>query len=163
MTNDSRPVQRPASNSTARKREQFAAKQAAAVDQTILASDPARQGNCLSACVATYLDIPLDEVPHFAEYPTLDEAAGSDAWWHLLIGYMAGRGLWPVMLADPHDGDPGEIVFAAGPSERGVMHQVLYRDGALWHDPHPSRAGLLAVAEVIAWRPTRHDHTPTED
>ncbi len=160
MTNEMRPVQRPASNSTARKREQLAAERAAAVDQTILAADPVRQGNCLAACVATYLGITLEEVPHFGEY---DPEGEPGAWWHLLVGFMAAHGLWPVKLDDPSEALPGEAVFVVGPGPRGVMHQVIYRDGVLWHDPHPSRAGLLGVAEVIAWRSARHDHTPTED
>lgn len=127
------------------------------VDQTILASDPNRQGNCLPACVATYLGVPLEEVPHWAEYQTDDPGA----WWHHWLGFMAGHGLWPTELDDPGDAQPGEVVFVCGPSERGVLHQVLYRDGRLFHDPHPSRAGLLAVTEVLAWRPVRHDHQPT--
>jgi hypothetical protein len=45
------------------------------VDQTILASDPKREGNCLSACVATFLGRPLEEVPHFAEYEITAERA----------------------------------------------------------------------------------------
>lgn len=125
------------------------------VDQTILASDPKRKGNCVSACVATFLGRPLDQVPHFVEISP-DTTVG----W-LLVGYMAGHGYWPHQLASPQDADPGEIVFVAGMSERGVLHQVLYRDGVLWHDPHPSRAGVLDVREVLAWRPVRHDHTPT--
>lgn len=124
------------------------------VDQTILASDPERRGNCLSACVATYLGVDLEQVPHFAEYLP-DEG---DSWWHLFIGFMAGHGVWPVELDDPSDAEPSEVVFVCGPSERGVLHQVLYRDGGLWHDPHPSRAGLLAVSEVIVFRRIRHDH-----
>lgn len=124
------------------------------VDQTLFVDTPDRQGNCLSACVATFLSIELEAVPHFAEYLP-DEG---DSWWHLYIGFVAGHGLWPIELDDPSDAEPGEVVFVCGPSERGALHQVLYRDGALWHDPHPSRAGLLGVTEVIAWRPIRHDH-----
>jgi hypothetical protein len=127
------------------------------VDQTILASDPKRQGNCLSACVATYLGRPLDEVPHFAEYAS----DRKDAWWDCLIGYMAGHGLWAYDIG-LSDAEPGEVVFVMGMSPRGVCHQVLYRDGALWHDPHPSRGGILDVREVIRWRPVRHDHAPTD-
>lgn len=89
------------------------------VDQTILADDPARQGNCLAACVATFLGIPLHQVPHFAEYPAGEFCEG-DAWWHLLIGFMAGHGLAAVELDDPSDADPDEIVFVCGPSPRGV-------------------------------------------
>ncbi len=57
------------------------------VDQTILASDPKRLGNCLSACVATFLDLPLDEVPHFVELGS--DLAGDEtdphAWWWTLL------------------------------------------------------------------------------
>ena len=40
----------------------------AAVDQTIFVGDPQRPGNCVAACVATLLDLPLDRVPHFIEF-----------------------------------------------------------------------------------------------
>lgn len=136
------------------------------VDQTILASDPKRQGNCVSACAATHLGIPLETVPHFVEVDrgaTVDGSAGSDGWWWLLVGFMAGHGLWPVQLDAVTDGEPGEVLWVAGPSARGVLHQVLYRDGVLWHDPHPSRAGVLKVTEVLAWRPQLHDHAPTTE
>lgn len=138
------------------------------VDQTILASDPKRLGNCVAACVASYFGVPLATVPHFLEigqnlHKSIDSDQGTDSthWWALLLGYMAGRGLWPVDLQTVKDGRPGEVLFVAGNSPRGVLHQVLYRDGALWHDPHPSRDGILDVVEVIAWRPAEHDHEPT--
>lgn len=134
------------------------------VDQTILASDPHRQGNCVAACVASYLGVPLETVPHFLEHDTeatVDGSAGSVAWWWLLIGFMAGHGLWPVELDSLTEGERGELLFVAGPSARGVFHQVLYRDGELWHDPHPSKDGLTEVREVLAWRPRQHDHAPT--
>lgn len=137
----------------------------ARVDQTILAGDPKRQGNCVSACVATYLGVPIETVPHFVEYDgaTVDGTPGGTGWWWMLLGFMAGkRGLWPVELDDVDEGEPGELLFVAGMSERGVLHQVLYRDGVLWHDPHPSKAGIIDVREVLAWRPTIHDHRPSE-
>ncbi len=137
------------------------------VDQTIFASDPNRPGNCVSACAATHLGLPLDAVPHFIEQvpgSTVDGSEGADGWWWLLIGFMAGAaGLWPTELDSIDDGHPDEVLWVAGPSPRGVLHQVLYRNGALWHDPHPSRDGVLEVREVIAWRPATHDHTPTEE
>ena len=140
------------------------------VDQTIFASDPNRKGNCVAACVATALDLPLDQVPHFIEFgiaygDTDDYSAVScgNAWWAMLLGFMAGKGLWPVELASVTDGEPGEALFVAGKSSRGVMHQVLYRDGVLWHDPHPSREGVDEIVEVLAFRPlSRFDHQPTD-
>lgn len=131
------------------------------VNQTILASDPKRQGNCVSACVASWLERPLEEVPHFIEYKVEGDPGDTIAWWSMLIGYMAGHGYWPIQLDSVTDGEPDELLFVMGMSPRGVCHQVLYRDGELWHDPHPSRDGITDVREVIAWRPVRHDHAPT--
>lgn len=137
------------------------------VDQTIFAGDPGgRLGNCLPACVATYLGVSLGEVPHFIEWgdrynPDPDEP-DTGRWWCMFLGYMAGHGLWPVELEAVDQGEPGEVLFVMGMSPRGVCHQVLYRDSALFHDPHPDKSGITDVREVIAWRPMLHDHTPTE-
>jgi hypothetical protein len=139
------------------------------VDQTILAGDPKRKGNCVAACVATLLGIPLTEVPHFIEFGIAygdsedvhDVSAGNN-WWAMLLGFMAAKGWWPVELDSVTSGEVGETLFVAGKSPRGVSHQVLYREGRLWHDPHPSRDGILTVDEVIAWRPLPgFDHEPT--
>lgn len=132
------------------------------VDQTILASDPKREGNCLSACVATLLDIPLGHVPHFIEVgAALNGEDDQVAWWAMFLGFMAGKGQWPVELASVHAADEDEPVFVMGMSPRGVCHQVIYVNGELWHDPHPSHAGLVDVREVLRFEVARFDHTPT--
>ncbi|HEY9354517.1 MAG TPA: hypothetical protein VIP28_14740 [Nocardioides sp.] len=140
------------------------------VDQTIFVTDTKRKGNCVAACVATILGINLTEVPHFIEfgiaYGDSEEGKASDGlhWWAMMIGFLAGRGLWIAQLESVDHAERGEVLLVAGPSPRGVMHQVLYRDGQLWHDPHPSRDGVLEVVEVLALRPhPGFDHTPTPD
>ena len=142
------------------------------VNQTITADDPQRMGNCVSACVASLLNRPLDEVPHFGEEglalgDTLQDGPNGRvghgiAWWAMLLGYMAAAGYAPVELTDVDQAEPGELLFVAGMSPRGIMHQVIYRDGELLHDPHPSHDGLVDIREVLAWRPRRWDHRPTE-
>lgn len=139
------------------------------VDQTILASDPKRKGNCVAACIASLLDVPLDQVPHFVEYgihygdDDVDKVSNGNAWWAMMLGYLAARGYWPVELEKVTDAEPGEFLLVAGMSTRGALHQVIYRDGQLWHDPHPSRDGVLDVQEVLALRSLPgFDHTPTE-
>lgn len=133
------------------------------IDQTILASDPKRKGNCLPACVATFLDLPLERVPHFIECGIAWNEGREDdtvGWWAMFLGFMAGHGWWPVEL-DSIDSAPGEVIFVMGMSNRGVQHQVLYRDGVLWFDPHPSRDGVTDIREVLTFRPAAFDHAPT--
>lgn len=139
------------------------------VDQTIFVDDPKRKGNCVAACVATVLGEPLDRVPHFIEFgiaygdsEDVKEVSHGHNWWAMLLGYLAGKGYWPVELDSLRDADAHELVLVAGMSPRGVVHQVIYRSGRLWHDPHPSRAGVLDVREVLAIRSLPgFDHTPT--
>ena len=138
--------------------------------QTITHDRPGdRVGNCVAACVAAFFDVPLSEVPHFVELGICLTRDKDDkaAWWAMLLGYMSARGYWPLDLDSPSDADGGEVVFVSGRSVRGLAHQCLYRSGRLWFDPHPSRAGLIEVTEVIAWRKhSGFDHdpnTPIED
>ena len=141
----------------------------AQVDQTIFADDPKRKGNCVAACVATLLGEPLDRVPHFIEFgiaygdsEDVKEVSHGNNWWAMMLGFLAGRGLWVVELDAVTDADPDELMLVAGMSPRGVVHQVIYREGRLWHDPHPSRAGVLDVREVLAIRPlSGFDHAPS--
>jgi hypothetical protein len=44
----------------------------------------------------------------------------------------------------PHEMLP-EFYMAVGPAERGVHHAVVYSRGALVHDPHSSKSGLIEV------------------
>lgn len=137
------------------------------VTQTILHGSGPRPGNCFAACVATFLDLPIEQVPHIVELGIhLNGEDDKMAWWALTLGFMAGHGYWPTRLDSLADAEPGEVVFVGGPSPRGVEHAVLYRDGELWHDPHPSRAGLLSIDEddLIVWRTlpaAGFDHTQT--
>ena len=126
-------------------------------EQTILHDNPNRLGNCVAACVAEFLDLPLSAVPHFVEYGIEFSGDPDDnsSWWALLTGFMWAKGFTPVLLESVNDAHPEEIVFVSGPSPRGVSHQVLYRDGELWFDPHPSKAGLRSITEVMRW--TRFD------
>lgn len=141
------------------------------VDQTIFVSDPSRKGNCVAACIATIVGVPLEEVPHFVgfgiSYGDSDDVhnvSSGHAWWAMMLGYLAAKGLWVVELDAITDAEVDELVLVAGPSPRGVMHQVIYRNGSLFHDPHPSRDGVLEVREVLAVRPlSGFDHNPTQE
>lgn len=139
------------------------------IDQTILAGDPNRKGNCVAACVASLFGQSIDLVPHFIEFgiaygdsDDVHAVSSGNNWWAMMLGYLAARGYWPVEIDGITDADTDEFLLVAGMSPRGVLHQVIYRGGQLWHDPHPSRDGVLDIREVLAIRPLPgFDHTPT--
>jgi hypothetical protein len=131
------------------------------VDQLVLHDPtvPEQLGDCLRACIASLLDLPADQVPHFVQdgYYAGDLDDDGDQWYRLLRGWLRDRGmdvLWPA--AD----DVGEylpwslldLCLLCGPSPRGpFLHVVVGRpDGTVVHDPHPSRDGLAGAATSIA-------------
>lgn len=140
------------------------------VDQTIFHDDPLLPGNCAAACVATFLGMPMNRVPHFVALGRFfsDNKDDRCVWWGTMVGFMSALGYWPFELGSLDEADEDEIVFVSGQSPRGdFKHQVLYKNGELWHDPHPSRAGIKSIDGILAWRLTdgplfRHDPTPKD-
>lgn len=119
----------------------------------------ATPGNCMQTAVASLLDLPLEEVPHFVALP-------ENQWWSAFLDWVGKRGLrlemyaprFPTLaeyaggtlITGPLSMVPKDkIVLALGMAERGFEHVVLYQDGKLVHDPHPSEAGLLAEPEEV--------------
>lgn len=111
------------------------------VDQDIFINDPqGRIGNCLQAAVASILDRELNDVPHFCGVPEGCNWYGGMIQWLHNEGYvfLDVRGKSNLFY---HTG----YVIACGESERGAMHAVVYENGELVHDPHPSKAGILEI------------------
>jgi hypothetical protein len=111
------------------------------VTQTILqGGGSGRLGNCLQAAVASALDLPLDDVPHFLE--------ADEDWWTAMVDFLSAHGHVAHKQAPLHGAPP--LGLAIGLSPRDWTHAVLCRDGAQW-DPHPSRAGLTEVGSYVAF------------
>lgn len=113
------------------------------INQTQFYEEGKTTGNCQQAATASLLGLDLCDVPNFMEHP--------HGFWQSFWEFIASRGLIAIELS-------GERVFdcyhlAYGPSPRGVSHAVVYRDGKLAHDPHPSRAGLLSVDTTVLVMP----------
>lgn len=128
------------------------------VDQTVFGngSGGSEPGNCFAACIASLLGLPVDLTPNFA-------AAGAEGRWSRAANaWLMGFGLSYVDLSwNGEDGKPivlpqwvfddwiaeTQYYVAGGPAERGFEHCVVMRGRSreLAHDPHPSKAGLLAV------------------
>lgn len=126
------------------------------------------EGNCFTACVASLLELSLDDVPWFM---TPDDGR----WLERLQAWCGTRGLaakyWPARgwcdedpEARPFLGVPTGLAIMSGESPRnaGVFHAVIARAGALVHDPNPSRAGVLGELEhhdFVTIEPCTHEHS----
>ena len=100
-------------------------------------------GNCLSAALASILEVPVEAVPRFVRVDGR------------LLGWLADRALSASVF--PAGTPPAGYSIAVGPSLRfaGLMHACVAYDGAVVHDPHPSREGLPigAAAYVVVHGP----------
>ncbi len=103
------------------------------VDQTTFGVP---DGNCFSACVASLLEMPIDQVPHFMS---------ADSWLDALAEWLLPLGLYPVFFrvatCSEDQWRPQGFYILGGESARGP-HAVVARGHKVVHDPHPSRVGL---------------------
>lgn len=114
-----------------------------------------KNGNCQSAVMATLLGMDIEDVPYFFEGTDQDNKSYAE---NAIIfndnfnTFLARYGLRSVALGQevPHTEWVEEIsremkgvkLLVGGRSPRGHMHAVIYMDGKLWHDPHPSGLGV---------------------
>ena len=110
----------------------------------------ANGGNCLSAAIASILELPIDAVPNFARDHGDDWERATAAWLRsrrlrlLSIGFAA----WETFCLTHFD-NPGEYCLVSGPSgypDRGhaVVGRVTAEGGIeVAHDPIPGGRGPL--------------------
>jgi len=96
-------------------------------------------GNCLAACYASLLDMPLWMVPPF------DQMFGRGDWDHRIDEWLERLGYERFWLEGHQTDKLPEFYIASGKSARGVRHAVIYRNGELAHDPHFSGSGIESV------------------
>lgn len=102
-------------------------------------------GDCFRACIASILEVPIDAVPHFV-------LLGS-RWSKVMNGYLEALSKdieW--VKGTPPDG-VWAIATVKSPrfldGQRELLHSVIWRDGKVVHDPHPSRASMNATTDDI--------------
>jgi hypothetical protein len=114
------------------------------VNQTILDFE---HGNCMQACVASILELPLEDVPNFMQ-------DGPDQFNFHLDKFCLSLNLTTLdVVLENNNLDLIEncYVIATGKSPRGTeakhRHAVVWFNGEIIHDPHPSRSGLVGDPE----------------
>ena len=114
----------------------------------------AHDGNCHPACIASVLEVPLEEVPQ----PTIDELADFEGWdryrERLRRDFLHPRNLSDLALG-VHDGlggpfrPPGYAILCAVSPRTGGFHSVVALDGEIVWDPHPERE--MGVGQWNDW------------
>lgn len=127
------------------------------IDQTKLsAQDGSVRGNCLRACLASILEIDIDSIPFFEDM---------DREWHTpFFDFLddnnlefEGTGYFGVGRPDKmkefmeYEGIDGYVIVGGKSPRTWVKggHAVVYKDGKLIHDPHPSRDGILEMEDYF--------------
>ncbi len=103
---------------------------------------PGNKGDCLSACIASILEVRLDQVPHFTGKNWREEIDRFLATYGLcLIGYMAdGEAFGPPPFYHIVSGLSSH--HKEGESEVDNQHAVVCYGEHMVHDPSSSRTGL---------------------
>lgn len=106
-------------------------------------------GNCFSACLASLLELNIDDVPNFYEIG----GAENVTWWNSVREWLEQVGLGLVVMSLPSieciDYLKG-IHIVSGETIRGggILHATLWESGKMIHDPHPLGDGLTSLIYV---------------
>lgn len=114
-------------------------------------------GDCWKCCIASILELPYEDVPHFVEQ---EERGEVESWWNETIGFLRPRGLtmatfglWgderPFLL---FGSEPIRYAFHApghwlasvvsprtAPGGEHISHVVVMNGDRIVFDPHPQR------------------------
>lgn len=119
-----------------------------------------QRGNCLTAVVASLMDLPIDGVPDFVQDDVDHDVDRGWDWWARLQQFVCEHGSQVEYLRVEGDEttafrvpEPEEFyaVIGLSPRDPKIHHIVIYRDGQMVHDPHPDRTGLVKVTDTYHW------------
>lgn len=96
-------------------------------------------GNCFEACLASILELDLDDVPRHTDNDWLEKI---NQWlrWHFSL---------QLMVQSPYYAPPNAYIIANGSNQRDRPHSVVMQNGLLVHDPNPDNGGLSDVNNVL--------------
>lgn len=101
-------------------------------------------GNCLSAVVASLLDMPIEDVPNFTD--------SIDTFWQDFEKFIQSKGYQYLgtKRIDERCKTIDGFYIVLGTSPRGISHSVIYKNGELVHDPHPQGGGVkpMMILEI---------------
>lgn len=103
--------------------------------------EPPQKGNCYPTVIACFMDLdsPEDVIQIQEYYP--EDGSNDSSWIDILFDWLEERG-WDIEFFDGHLYDDS-FYAVTGETIRGTSHICIYQNGKLYHDPHPSQAGLI--------------------
>lgn len=103
------------------------------------------EGNCFAACVASVLELSIDDVPNFC-------GLYGPEWFIKFDEWLRSQGYGALML-NPDGGAPLHNCYylIGGNGPRGFAHEVVGLNGKMVHDPHPSGDGLTDITDYIVF------------
>lgn len=108
-------------------------------------------GNCFAACVASLLEIPIEQVPEFMH----KDGKLNWNWYDEFRDWLLQYGYTPLML---NNDDPGWITALKGAhylmgvkGSHGRMHSVIGFNGEVVHDPYKHGTQIVEVCDYIVF------------
>lgn len=106
------------------------------------------EGNCFSACVASILELPIEQVPEYTE-----EAGG---WFFRWQAWLKERGLRFRIIPHANQGQIGyeppagwAIMNVKSLTLPGELHSVVSFAGEMKWNPHPEREN--GIGDAVDW------------
>lgn len=122
--------------------------------------DERQYGDCFRACIASLLELSIDEVPHFCDPETFNTPR-TRHWYDFCVEWLGLRGYFPLALEAKHEttkqivgflsahGDVHHIITGGSPQYEGLLHSVIGKNGSIVHDPHPRNQGVIDHQEYM--------------
>jgi len=123
------------------------------VKQSILHDPENNQyGDCFRACIASLLELPIDEVPHVLNSPK------PSRWYEDILQWLGKRGLAYIeyrvtdedmkhwqLLWGVDNLHIYHIITGQSPRDKKIYHSVIGLNGQIVFDPHPDNTGLVSI------------------
>lgn len=107
------------------------------------------QGNCLQACLASFLEIDIDSIPRYTDHGKDSDWFTKTNEWLLqehgyeMFNFYFDNDVFPEHLTIP------VIAVGESPNYPGQSHAVILQNGKLIHDPSPTDKGLKGWPEYF--------------
>ena len=111
---------------------------------------PETFGDCASACLASLLDMPIEDVPHFSKLFWEDR----DGWGKAEKEFLASKGLRKAqfgysselkdVLLYMKEANPDMYYILLGTSKNGTHHDVIGLNDEIVWDPSIDNSGIVA-------------------